>query len=171
MKKDKPELFTYEELTTLCHKQEKYIKELENKLDKYSSKECVQPAKPNEDELIATLERQSDKIREQESTINALLYSLAKTNVDRLVNDDTSRHYREEYAEEHRRANRIWDKLEKQDNILEELKCHIELKEATVNRDGKEYEIAWVKSQGFVVKGTKPYEILKNWIEENKKGE
>lgn len=167
----KGEKFTYEELTALCHKQEKYIEELESKLNNETSKECIQPATPSEDETRAELDRRADKIREQESIINALLYSLAKTNVDRLVNDDASRHYRLEYAEEHRIANRIWDKLEKQDDILDELKCHIELKEATVNRDGIEYEIAWVKSQGFVVKGTKPYETLKNWIEENKKGE
>lgn len=165
------EQFTYEELTALCHKQEKYIEELENKLDKYSSKECVQPAKPDEDETRAELDRRSDKIREQESMINALLYSLAKTNVDRLVNDDMSRHFQEEYAKEHRRANGIFDVMVSQNAILDELKYHIELKEATINRDDKEFEIAWVKSQGFVVKGTKPYEILKNWIEENKKGE
>lgn len=169
MKKNDPKL-TYEELTALCHKQEKYIEELESKLNNKSSEE-LEPAKPNEDELIAELERRSDKNREQESMINALLYSLAKTNVDRLVNDDTSRNYREKYAEEHRRANKLYDVMEKQNAILDELKYHIELKEATVIRDDKEFEIAWVKSQGLVVKGTKPYEILKNWIEENKKGE
>lgn len=164
------EQFTYEELTALCHKQEKYIKELESKLNNETSK-LEEPAKPDEDELIAELNRRSDKNREQESTINALLYSLAKINVDRLVNDDASRYFQEKYAEEHRRANKLYDVMENQNVILDELKHHIELKEATINRDDKEFEIAWVKSQGFVVKGTKPYETLKNWIEENKKGE
>lgn len=169
MKKNDPKL-TYEELTALCHKQEKYIEELESKLNNKTS-EKLQPATPDEDETRAELDRRSDKIREQESIINALLYSLAKTNVDRLVNDDASRHFQLERAKEHRRANGIFDVMVNQNAILDELKHHIELKEATINRDDKEFEIAWVKSQGLVVKGTKPYEILKNWIEENKKGE
>ena len=47
---NKDEQMTYEELTTLCRKQEEYIKELENKLVKNTG--AIEVAKPDYDELI-----------------------------------------------------------------------------------------------------------------------
>lgn len=126
-----------------------------------------EPRTPDEVETMLELEKCADKMREQEHTINALLYSLSKTNVDRIENDNLMRKFQEKYIAEDKRANKLFKTCEELVAILEELKHHIELKEATINRDGKEFEIAWVKSQGFVVKGTKPYEILKKWLDED----
>lgn len=103
---NKDEQLTYEELTALCKKQEEYINELEGQ-----TKASLEVPKPDLDELIANNNRLYDKIRELEEVIRALLYALRKTNVERLVNDDESRHFQEMYAKEHERANKLFEKL------------------------------------------------------------
>lgn len=108
---NKDEALTYEELTALCRKQEEYIKELEGKTP--SETEKCEVRKPTYDELISHNMRLSDKNREQEETIQALLYSLQKINIERLVNEDESRHFKEMWGKEYERANKLYDEWEK----------------------------------------------------------
>lgn len=67
------------------------------------------------DDLLFQYHKSMDKIRELEEIVRSLLYALKKTNIERLVNEDESQHYQEMYAQEHRRANQLFDIVEKLD--------------------------------------------------------
>lgn len=65
------------------------------------------------DDLLFQYYKSIDKVRELEETVQALLYALRKTNNERLVNENEYRHYQEMYTEERKRANHLFDIVEK----------------------------------------------------------
>lgn len=65
------------------------------------------------DDLLFQYYKSIDKVRELEETVKSLLYALRKTNNERLVNEDESRHYQEMYTKERKRANQLFDIVEK----------------------------------------------------------
>ena len=64
-------------------------------------------------DLLFQYHKSMGKIRELEDIVQALLYALRKTNNERLVNEDESLHYQEMYAREYRRANQLFEIVEK----------------------------------------------------------
>lgn len=77
--------------------------------------EKIEVCKERQDynDLLFQYHKSMDKIRELEEIIRSLLYALRKTNVERLVNEDESQHFQEMYAQEHRRANQLFEIVEK----------------------------------------------------------
>ena len=73
----------------------------------------VDKERQNYDDLLLQYNKAMDKIRELEDTVQSLLYALRKTNNERLVNKDDSRHLQELYVLEHKRANHLFDIVEK----------------------------------------------------------
>lgn len=71
------------------------------------------------DDLLFQYNKARGKIIELEATVEALLYALKKTNNERLVNEDESLHYQEMYAGEYKRANRLFEIVEKSNSINE----------------------------------------------------
>lgn len=67
------------------------------------------------DDLLFKYNESMNKITELEDIVQALLYALRKTNVERLVNENEARHFQEMYAQEHRRANSLFDIVDKLD--------------------------------------------------------
>lgn len=112
---NKDEQFTYEELTALCRKQEEYIKKLEEELKTPNDTEKIEVCKERQDydDLLFQHYKAMDKIRELEEVVRALLYALRKIDVERLVNKNESQHYQEMYAQEYKRANTLFDIVEK----------------------------------------------------------
>lgn len=112
---NKDEQPTYEELTALCRKQEEYIKELEEKLKTPSdTEECSEKiAEPGYDELV----RERGDLYHQLSVLtnenNALRWSLTMSH--QVMNDwkNRSEKWEEDYYEEHQRAEKLYDKLNK----------------------------------------------------------
>ena len=128
MKKNKDEQLTYEELTELCRRQEAYIEELEKKLIVLDETKICEPAKPDYEELIFRNSQLSDENRELSETIQALLYSLKKVNVERLVNEDERRHFQERYTQENKRAYKLYCENEK---LQKELDGFVPIDKAT----------------------------------------
>ena len=67
------------------------------------------------DDLLFQYRKSIVRIRELEEIVNSLLYALRKTNNERLVNEDESLHYQEMYAQENKRANSLFEIVEKLD--------------------------------------------------------
>lgn len=65
------------------------------------------------DDLLLQYNESMNKIGELQDIIQALLYALRKANNERLVNENEYRHYQEMYAQEHKRANQLFDIVEK----------------------------------------------------------
>ena len=128
MKKNKDEALTYEELTKLCRRQEAYIEELEEKLKKPSDAGKLEVAKPSYEELIFINSQLSDENRELNETIVALQYSLRKLNNERLDIEAESRHYRERYEQENKRAYKLYCENEK---LQKELDGFVPIDKAT----------------------------------------
>jgi len=126
------------------------------------------------DDLLFQYHKSMDKIRELEEIVNSLLYALRKTNNERLVNEDESLHYQEMYAEEHRRANKLFDIVEKLDAPLEVLKYfkkyfHFEL----IFENNQTYLVFKSKERYLPIDdklsvANKYYELLKEWLENDK---
>lgn len=112
MKENKDEALTYEELTALCRKQEEYIKELEEKLKTPSDTEKVQVAEPDYEELV----RERGDLYHQLSVLtdenNALRWSLTAAHKEITAWKNRSENWEENYYREHKRAERLYDKLE-----------------------------------------------------------
>ena len=64
-------------------------------------------------DLLFQYHKAMDKIGELQDVIQALLYALRKIDVERLINKNESQHYQKMYAEEYRRANQLYDIVEK----------------------------------------------------------
>lgn len=106
----KDEQLTYEELTALCRKQEEYIKELENKCN--DTRPTIDVAQPDYVELNNRNMRLSDENKELECIIRALLYSLKKTNNERLLNEEEAIQFKEALTKEYKRAEKLHEELE-----------------------------------------------------------
>ena len=65
------------------------------------------------DDLLFQYHKSMGKIRELEDIVRALLYALRETNNKRLFNEDDSLHYQEMYAREYKRANKLFEIVEK----------------------------------------------------------
>lgn len=115
---NKDEALTYEELTALCKKQEEHIKELEDKIyGTLSDTEKVKTAEPDYEELI----RENSDLYHQLSILtdenNALRWSLTTAHKEMIAWKNRSENWEENYYREHKRADKLYDKLNK--NIKE----------------------------------------------------
>lgn len=79
-------------------------------------KNTISEEKKDYDDLLIQYNKHMDTIRELEEIIRALLYVLRITNVERLVNKDESCRFQEAFAEERKRANKLFDELERLKN-------------------------------------------------------
>lgn len=65
------------------------------------------------DDLLFQYRNSMNRIRDLEETVQSLLFALRKTNVERLVNEDEYRHYQEMYVQTCKRANKLFEIVEK----------------------------------------------------------
>lgn len=104
---------TKNELVALCKKQEEYIKELEEKLKTPSDTEKVQVAEPDYEELV----RECGDLYHQLSVLtdenNALRWSLTAAHKEITAWKNRSENWEENYYKENKRAERLYDELEK----------------------------------------------------------
>lgn len=104
---------TYEELTEKCRKQEEYIKKLEEKLKTSSDTEKLETTKPDYDELV----RVNSDLYHQLSVLidenNSLRWSLTMAYKEMTAWKNRSENWQENYYKEHKRANKLYDELER----------------------------------------------------------
>lgn len=108
---NKDEQFTYEELTVLCKKQEEHIKELEDKIYGTLSDggECLQ--EPDYEELIVERDDLNHQLSVLTNEINALRWSLTMAYQEMTAWRNRSKKWEEDYYKEHKRAEKLYDKL------------------------------------------------------------
>lgn len=105
-----------EELTALCKKQEEHIKELEEKLKALiDPKKCVEPAKPEYDELCRQIESLSYKLELLKQENSALKYSLTQMYIQLKNSESREEIWQENYYREHKRAEKLYDEVNKND--------------------------------------------------------
>ena len=75
----------------------------------------LQEERKDYDDLLFKYNQSKKTIRELEETVKALLYSLRQSNIERLDNKYESMHFQKMYNEENKRANRLFDIVEKLD--------------------------------------------------------
>lgn len=114
--KNKKEQMTYEELTTLCRKQESYIKELEEKLKTSSATEKatekIEVAKPDYEELCRQVETLDYKLNEKITEIDALKFSLTMIYQEMITWQNRCDTWETNYYREYNRANELFEKVQ-----------------------------------------------------------
>ena len=106
---NKDEQLTYEELTALCRKHEEYIKELEEKFKAPIDTEKSELSKPSYEELSRQIDNLNVLIEEN----NALRWSLTTSHKEMCDWKNRSDMWQENYYKEHKRAEKLYDELNK----------------------------------------------------------
>ena len=109
---NKDEQMTYEELTTLCRKQESYIKELEEKLKTPSDIGKIEVAKPDYEELCRQVETLDYKLNEKITEIDALKCSLTMIYQEMITWQNRCDTWETNYYREYNRANELFEKVQ-----------------------------------------------------------
>lgn len=94
---NKDEQFTYEELTALCRKQEKYIKELEDKIygTESEGKCCLQ--EPTYEELQNIIDRKVSDLRRSDEMLSAVMEALRISNQRLFEEAERAEYYKVQY--------------------------------------------------------------------------
>lgn len=103
----------YEEI---IRKQDEYIKELEDKLKTPSDTEKLEAVKPDYEELRREVLSLNDKLSILIDENNALRWSLTAAHEKMNGWKNRSDMWEEDYYEEHRRAEKLYDELERLKN-------------------------------------------------------
>lgn len=77
-----------------------------------------------------------------------------------ILKKDLGKHYLTETAK-----NICYDEIERDLEVLEILKPRIKLKDSKVKNDSIALEVGFVEASGFVIKNSREYDLLKDWLE------